>query len=54
MMDELAKRSVQFIRRCRRCLTGDRPLVKSVANYVVYVGRMHSPIGHNAYLLYTV
>ena len=52
MTDELAKRSVRFI---QRCLTTDSPpLVKFIANYGIYVGRMHFPIGCNAFFLCTV
>jgi len=31
------------------CLVADSHLVKFIANYDVYVGRMYSPVGRNAF-----
>jgi len=44
--NELAKRSVRFM---HRCLWSDSFAVRFIANYGVYVGRMFSPIGRNAF-----
>lgn len=46
VIDELAKRSVRFL---QRCLSSDSYAVRFIANYGVYVGRMFSPIGRNAF-----
>jgi len=44
--DDLAKRSVRFI---QNCLVGDSQVLRTVSGYGVYVGRMLSPIGRNAF-----
>ena len=46
VIDELAKRSVRFI---QNCLDSDSLIVKTMSSYGVYVGRMLSPIGRNAF-----
>jgi len=46
IIDELAKRVVGFI---QRWLASDNPIVKFIASYGVYVGRMSSLIGRNAF-----
>ena len=46
LYDLMCKRSVMFI---RRCLQSESSLVKSVAYYAVYHGRMTSTLGRNVY-----
>jgi len=46
VIDELAKRSVRFI---QNCLDSDSLVVRTMSSYGVYVGRMLSPIGRNAF-----
>ena len=46
VLDELAKRCIRFIQRCR---LSECQLVKFVANYGIRAGRMLSPMGRNAF-----
>ena len=46
LLHNLAKCSIIFM---QRCLSSDSYAVRFIANYDVYVGRMFSPIGHNAF-----
>ena len=46
VIDELAKRFVRFL---QKYLSSDSRVVRFIANYGVYVGRMFSPIGRNAF-----
>ena len=46
VIDELVKHSIRFM---QRCISSDSYVIRFIANYGVYVGRMFSPIGRNAF-----
>jgi len=49
VIDELAKCFVRTVRFLQKCLSSDSYAVRFIANYGMYVGRMFSPVGLNAF-----